>query len=138
MTGTQIALRYAAFAVIATLANLGAQRVVLAALDAKGELAAAILAGTAVGLVVKYVLDKRWIFFDASTGVAAHGKRFTLYTAMGVVTTLIFWGFETAFWFIWRTDLMREAGAVIGLGIGYVVKYELDRRFVFPQPERAR
>ena len=138
MTGTQIALRYAAFAVIATLANLGAQRVVLAALDAKGELAAAILAGTAVGLVVKYVLDKRWIFFDASTGVAAHGKRFTLYTAMGVVTTLIFWGFETAFWFIWRTDLMREAGAVIGLGIGYVVKYELDRRFVFPQQERAR
>ncbi len=138
MSGAQIALRYAAFAVIATLANLGAQRVVLAMLDAKGELAAAILAGTAVGLVVKYVLDKRWIFFDASTGIAAHGKRFTLYTAMGVITTLIFWGFETGFWFIWRTDLMREAGAVIGLAIGYFVKYELDRRFVFPQQERAK
>lgn len=138
MSGAQIALRYAAFAVIATLANLGAQRVVLAMLDAKGELAAAILVGTAVGLVVKYVLDKRWIFFDASTGIAAHGKRFTLYTAMGVITTLIFWGFETGFWFIWRTDLMREAGAVIGLAIGYFVKYELDRRFVFPQQERAK
>lgn len=138
MTGAQIALRYAAFAVIATLTNLGAQRIVLAMLDAKGELAAAILAGTAVGLVVKYFLDKRWIFFDASTGVAAHGKRFTLYTAMGVITTLIFWGFETAFWLFWRTDMMREVGAVIGLGIGYVVKYELDRRFVFPQRERAK
>ena len=33
---------------------------------------------------------------------------------------------------------MREAGAVIGLGIGYFVKYELDRRFVFPQQERAK
>ena len=138
MTSAQIALRYAAFAVIATLANLGAQRAVLAVLDARGELAAAILSGTAVGLVVKYVLDKRWIFFDASAGIAAHGKKFTLYTAMGVITTLIFWGFETAFWFIWRTDLMREAGAVIGLAIGYFVKYELDRRFVFPQRERAK
>lgn len=138
MSGVQIALRYAAFAVIATLANLGAQRVVLAVVDARGELAAAILAGTAVGLAVKYVLDKRWIFFDASTGIAAHGKRFTLYTAMGVITTLIFWGFETGFWFIWRTDLLREAGAVIGLAIGYFVKYELDRRFVFPQRESAK
>lgn len=138
MTGARIALRYAVFAVVATLANLGAQRIVLAMLDAKGELAAAILAGTAVGLVVKYVLDKRWIFFDASTGVAAHGKRFTLYTAMGVITTLIFWGFETVFWLVWRTDMMREIGAVIGLAIGYVVKYELDRRFVFPQGERAK
>jgi hypothetical protein len=26
---------------------------------------------------------------------------------------------------------MRELGAVIGLAIGYVVKYNLDRRFVF-------
>ena len=57
-----------AFAVLATLANLGAQRVVLALLDVKGELAAAIFVGTGVGLVVKYVLDKRWIFFDTSYG----------------------------------------------------------------------
>ncbi len=92
MTRAQIAIRYAAFAVIATLANLGAQRVVLALLDMRGELAAAIFVGTGVGLVVKYVLDKKWIFYDASTGVAAHGKRFSLYTAMGVVTTAIFWG----------------------------------------------
>ncbi|MFN3889767.1 MAG: GtrA family protein [Beijerinckiaceae bacterium] len=137
MTGSQIAVRYAVFAVIATLANLGAQRVVLALVDARGALALAILAGTGVGLVVKYVLDKKWIFYDASTGVAAHSRRFSLYTAMGVVTTMIFWGFETTFWLVWRTDAMREAGAVIGLAIGYFVKYELDRRFVFT-PNRAR
>jgi putative flippase GtrA len=138
MTRAQIAIRYAAFAVIATLANLGAQRVVLALLDMRGELAAAIFVGTGVGLVVKYVLDKKWIFYDSSSGVAAHGKRFSLYTAMGVVTTAIFWGFETAFWLIWRTDGMRELGAVIGLAIGYVIKYELDRRFVFTAVERTR
>lgn len=138
MTGARLALRYAAFALVATIANLAAQRIVLAMVDAPGELAAAIVAGTGVGLVVKYVLDKKWIFYDASSGVAAHGKRFTLYTAMGVVTTLIFWGFESAFWYLWRTDAMRELGAVIGLGIGYVIKYELDRRFVFTARERAR
>ena len=32
---------------------------------------------------------------------------------------------------IWQTDLMRELGAVIGLAIGYVVKFQLDKRFVF-------
>jgi putative flippase GtrA len=32
---------------------------------------------------------------------------------------------------IWRTDLARETGAVIGLTIGYVTKYALDSRFVF-------
>ncbi len=138
MTGAQIAIRYTAFAVIATLANLGAQRVVLALLDVQGELAAAILVGTGVGLVVKYVLDKKWIFYDAASGVAAHGKQFSRYTAMGVVTTLIFWGFEAGFWYVWRSDMMREVGAVIGLAIGYVVKYELDRRFVFTPTDSAR
>ena len=138
MTARQIALRYAAFAALATLANLATQRVVLAVLDARAELVAAILAGTAAGLVVKYVLDKNWIFYDASAGLAAHGKRFSLYTAMGVATTLIFWGFEAGFWLVWRTDLMREVGAVIGLTIGYLVKYELDRRFVFTSSNAAR
>jgi putative flippase GtrA len=137
LSRAQIALRYTAFAVVATLANLGAQRLVLAALDMRGELAAAMLAGTAVGLVVKYALDKKWIFFDASSGIAAHSKRFSLYTAMGVVTTMIFWGFEAGFWYVWRTDSMREAGAVIGLAIGYAVKYELDRRFVFSDPRNG-
>ena len=138
MTRAQIAMRYAAFAVIAILANLGAQRIVLALLDTQGELAAAIFVGTGVGLVVKYALDKKWIFHDASSGVAAHGKQFSLYTAMGIVTTMIFWGFEAGFWYVWRSDMMRELGAVIGLAIGYVVKYELDRRFVFTPSNRAR
>lgn len=131
--GGALALRYAAFAVVATLANLGAQRAVLALgePDATGSFVAAMLAGTAVGLVVKYVLDKRWIFYDATTGAVAQGRQFALYTAMGVVTTAVFWVTETAFWLTWGTDLAREIGAVIGLTVGYVTKYLLDRRYVF-------
>jgi len=125
-------LRYAAFAAIATIANLAAQRLVLAGIDREYRLMLAVLVGTAVGLVIKYLLDKRWIFFDTSSGAAVHGKKFGLYTLMGVITTVIFWGAETAFWMIWQTDFMREVGAVLGLAIGYFVKYRLDKKFVFP------
>ena len=131
MSFTTLVLRYSLFAAIATLANLAAQRAVLE-IDASARgFVLAVLAGTAVGLVIKYFLDKRWIFYDLSTGLGAHGRRFTLYTVMGIVTTLIFWITETMFWLIWRTDLMRELGAVLGLAVGYIIKFYLDRRYVF-------
>lgn len=137
--GPALVLRYAGFAVIATLANLGAQRLVLAGGDpvTAGRFALAMALGTAVGLVVKYLLDKRWIFYDRTTGARAQGAQFALYTAMGLVTTAIFGITETAFWLAWRTDLARETGAVLGLGVGYVTKYLLDRRYVFRPLERA-
>lgn len=131
MTLRTLVFRYSIFAVIATLANLATQRIVLSYDTTTFWFACAVAAGTLVGLVVKYVLDKRWIFGDTSTGMAAHTKKFTLYTVMGVVTTAIFWGTETAFWMTWKTEAMRELGAVLGLAVGYMVKYNLDRRFVF-------
>ena len=131
MTLRTLVLRYAFFAVLATLANLATQRVLLGFGDSGPMFSAAVGAGTVVGLILKYALDKRWIFGDLSAGVRAHGKKFTLYTAMGVITTAIFWGAETTFWMVWKTDAMRELGAVLGLSIGYVVKYRLDRKFVF-------
>lgn len=131
MTLRTLILRYAAFAVVATIINLGVQRLVLAYGDTTWFFVAAVGAGTLAGLVVKYILDKRWIFYDVETGVKAHGEKFTRYTVMGLITTAIFWGTETAFWLIWQTDLMRELGAIIGLSIGYVTKYHLDRRYVF-------
>ncbi len=124
-------VRYTIFALIATLANLAAQRAVLTTGTNTLYFVVAVGTGTIVGLIVKYLLDKRWIFFDRGTGLKNHGKKFSLYTIMGVVTTIIFWGTETAFWLYWQTDMMREFGAVIGLSIGYMVKFNLDRRFVF-------
>lgn len=131
MTLRTLVLRYSAFAVLATIANLGMQRLVLRGGDGPWMFIAAVFAGTLVGLVIKYLLDKRWIFYDVGTGLKAHGQKFGLYTAMGVVTTAIFWGTETLFWVLWHTDAMRETGAVLGLAVGYVTKYHLDRRFVF-------
>lgn len=133
MSRTTLILRYTAFAVLAVVANLATQRVVLSGeADVAGtRFAFALGAGTLVGLVVKYVLDKRWIFYDETRGAKAQGRQFFLYSLMGVATTAIFWVTETAFWLIWGTDIARETGAVLGLTVGYITKYMLDRRFVF-------
>ncbi|MEM7671459.1 MAG: GtrA family protein, partial [Pseudomonadota bacterium] len=98
MSLVRLATLYAAFAGIAVVVNLGVQRLSLAAYDGAGTLAIAIGAGTLAGLVVKYLLDKRWIFADVSTGLGAHGRKFGLYALMGVLTTVIFWGTEVAFY----------------------------------------
>ena len=50
---------------------------------------------------------------------------------MGVITTLIFWGTEYAFYLIYETDLMRYIGGIVGLAIGFYVKYQLDKKYVF-------
>lgn len=131
MTLGRLIFRYAIFAAIATFANLATQRIVLQTGSTGIHFIAAIGMGTLVGLVIKYALDKRWIFYDQDMGLKNNSRKFTLYTVMGILTTLIFWGTETTFWQIWQTDLMREIGAIIGLSIGYVVKYNLDKRFVF-------
>jgi putative flippase GtrA len=123
--------RYTIFAVVATLANLAVQRVVLSYDASSRGFALAVAAGTAAGLLIKYLLDKRWIFNDVSSGARSHGRKFTLYTVMGIITTMVFWGTETGFWLLWRTEFMRELGAILGLCIGYFIKYKLDRRYVF-------
>ena len=129
-----LVLRYAAFAVAAMLCNLAAQRLALSFYDGDYALVPAIFVGTGVGLVVKYLLDKRWIFGDLSTGITDHTRKFSIYTLMGVLTTVIFWGTEATFWAIWHSDLMRELGAIFGLSAGYFIKYRLDRRYVFDRP----
>jgi putative flippase GtrA len=64
MTLQTLVLRYAAFAVIATLANLATQRAVLQSGDSGLHFAAAVGAGTLVGLVIRYRLDRRFVFAE--------------------------------------------------------------------------
>jgi putative flippase GtrA len=129
-----LVVRYSAFAALATGANLLTQRALLQAGHTAWIFLLAMGGGTLVGLALKFVLDKRWIFQDREGGLKANGRKFSLYTVAGGVTTLIFWGMETAFWMVGRTDVMRELGTVIGLALGYFVKYNLDKRYVFSNP----
>lgn len=135
MSLQQLLFRYTGFAVIATLVNLAMQRLVLMLGQGGAMLLAAMAAGTLAGLVVKYLLDKRWIFYDQRSGLKQQGRTFGLYSLMGVATTALFWITETLFWLSWGTDLAREIGAVLGLVVGYTVKYQLDRTFVFSRSE---
>lgn len=131
MTWRQLIIRYTLFAVCAMCANLAIQRIILFEGATTNRFLIAVAAGTLVGLVVKYVLDKRWIFYDRREGLRTQGRQFILYTAMSVATTGLFWGTETVFWLVWQTDAIRELGAVLGLSVGYIIKYRLDARFVF-------
>jgi len=126
-----LVLRYSLFAVIATVVNLLVQELSLLLYSDRFALYMAILAGTLAGLYTKYLLDKRYIFRFQTEGLGEHGKHFLLYSFMGVFTTMIFWGMELGFEFVFETRLMRYIGAVLGLSIGYWVKYQLDKRFVF-------
>ena len=137
MTLSTLVFRYVVFAILATFVNLIIQRFVLWLGDGSVIFIFALAAGTAMGLLVKYFLDKYWIFEDPSVGAIEVTKKFSRYTLMGIFTTAIFWGTETLFWLTWRTDLMRELGAIIGLSIGYFVKYHLDRRYVFTNSKLA-
>ncbi|MEO1550709.1 MAG: GtrA family protein [Pseudomonadota bacterium] len=128
LTLRRLVLRYGGFAMIAILVNLAMQELVLLIGDGPVFVALAVVAGTGAGLVVKYGLDKRWIFFDQSPDL---GRQFALYTVMGIATTAIFWGIVALFVWAWGSDLARITGTIFGLTIGYFVKYCLDRRFVF-------
>lgn len=127
----KLVLTYTIFAVLATLANIGTQAGMIHLYQGSLAIGLSVLAGTAVGLVVKYLLDKHYIFRFRTRNVAHDGQVFMLYTLMGVVTTLIFWGTEFGFQVIFQTDIMRYLGGVVGLTIGYVAKYHLDKRYVF-------
>ncbi|WP_280190158.1 GtrA family protein [Delftia sp. PS-11] len=128
---TKLAVKYAAFALMATAANIGAQDIVVRMYHGAFDIAASIIVGTAVGLVVKYVLDKRYIFRFQARSVAHDTQVFVLYSIMGLATTVIFWGFEFGFHHVFESREMRYLGGVIGLAIGYLTKYQLDRRYVF-------
>ena len=128
---TKIAVLYTLFAVLSTAINIGSQ--ILSIWIYKGPLSVeiSILVGTVMGLPLRYFLEKRYIFNFTSKNLVHDGKLFVFYSAMGVITTLIFWGTEYTFHLIYDTDFMRYLGGILGLSIGFYVKYQLDKKYVF-------
>ncbi|MCB4767112.1 GtrA family protein [Ancylobacter sp. Lp-2] len=140
---TTIAALYALFALLATSINLCCQWIVLQILavlqlSAWVELGVALVVGTGAGLVAKYVLDKHYIFRDASRGAAHHARRFSLYTATGGVTTVIFWSAEIVGSMVDPGGAGMYVGGGLGLAVGYLLKYQLDKSFVFGVKAEAR
>ena len=137
--GTRMHLvRYAGFAALAICINLLSQNAVLALLGGFWfGIYVAIAFGTGAGLVFKYIVDKYWVFEDVDPSLAGNSRKFAIYAAFGVVTTLIFWGVELTFHYIFQNELMTNVGGVIGLCVGYVIKYNLDKHVTFAAAREA-
>ena len=130
-TAVKIAVLYTLFAALSTVINIGSQMLSIWLYKGLYLIEISILVGTAAGLPLRYVLEKRYIFAFTSNNLAHDGKLFIFYSAMGLITTLIFWGTEYAFHLIYDTDSMRYAGGIVGLAVGLYVKYQLDKKYVF-------
>ena len=120
---------------ISTATNIGAQDLVIRGYSGAFDVLLSMAVGTGVGLVVKYMLDKRYIFRFRASNAVHDGQTFALYALMGLATTVIFWGFEYGFQHLFDSREMRYLGGVIGLAIGYLAKYRLDKRYVFNSRE---
>ena len=128
-----IAIKYTLFAVIATAFNLLFQFLSLKAYSGYGDLIFAMCVGTGAGLVCKYILDKKYIFYHKPRSKTHDAQKFIFYSLTGVVTTIVFWSTEIAFDYLIDHEIAKYCGAVIGLSIGYVSKYFLDKKYVFSE-----
>lgn len=132
----RLALVYALLAIVATVANIATQDTFLRFYQGSYAIALSVMAGTLVGLILKYSLDKRFIFSFQAKDAGHDSRVFLLYACTGVFTTLLFWGMELAFHLIFETREMRYLGGIIGLAAGYWLKFELDKRFVFQAKDK--
>jgi len=128
MTQTML---YIVFALIATIVNLFTQEVTSRLFHNQHEIEISIFVGTLAGLVAKYLLDKKYIFKFKATSQKKDITTFLFYSLMGIVTTCLFWTTEYAFDMWFETKTMRYTGAIIGLSLGYTIKYHLDKKYVF-------
>lgn len=126
-------VKYLSFILIATIVNLLTQLLIFQLFEGLYVLYAALVFGTLTGLITKYFLDKNWIFNFQATSKTDDLNKFGLYSLMGVFTTVIFWGCEMFFFHFLAFNGSQYVGGALGLAIGYVVKYFLDKKFVFKE-----
>lgn len=128
----RVAVLYSVGALLAIVVNIGTQEAVTWMLPTSfWPVVVSVVCGTGTGLVFKYVWDKTLIFGYRAESAGRGLRTFAGYSLTGLGTTAIFWSFEFGFDLVFGTKVMRYTGAVIGLLIGYVIKYQLDRRYVF-------
>ena len=114
-----------------TTANIDAQEFVIRGYRGAFDVILSVVVGTGVGLVVKYILDKRYLFRFHARNAIHDGQTSALYTLLELATTVVSWGFEFDFHPLFKTKEMRYFGGVISLTIGYLTNYHLTERFVF-------
>ncbi|MBN1620821.1 GtrA family protein [candidate division WOR-3 bacterium] len=125
---TGLAIKYTLFAAAATALNIMVQRVVFIF---NPSIWVAMAAGTTAGLMLKYILDKKYIFYYRTKSFSHDIRKFILYSFLGGLTTLLFWSVELFFEYCVSITASKYIGALVGLSAGYTIKYFLDKKFVF-------
>ncbi len=118
-------IRYALFCAAATVANVTTQRVIFGVTES--TLIFAMVAGTVVGLGIKYVLDKKYIFLYKPGSGFDDLLTFVFYGIMSLATTAVFFATELLFNRMFHFSAAKYVGAFTGLFIGYTLKYYLDK-----------
>lgn len=95
----------------------------------------AMFFGTGVGLVVKYLLVKKYAFAFKPQNRQHEAKIFFIYGVLGAVVTFLFWGIELVFHYWVPIPAARQIGTVVGLVICSYVKFIMDRDYVFVQKD---
>ena len=70
----KLAVAYTIFSILSMVANLGTQELVLWNESSSQSVFISVMVGTGVGLIVKYILDKRYIFFFHCTQCCPRGS----------------------------------------------------------------
>ncbi|MEP1144739.1 MAG: GtrA family protein [Henriciella sp.] len=119
-------------AVLAILINIGSQWAFVMTFGQSDTMViTSVLVGTITGFLAKYILDKVLVFEVAFEASGEEVRQFFFYGVTGVITTLIFWGTELGFHIAFEQEVMRYVGGVVGLCVGYCLKFVLDSMFVF-------
>ena len=85
--------------------------------------------GTVTGFIFKFLADK-YIIFNTITTMAETTSEIIKYFSFAVFTTIIFWGIETSFLILFEEEYYL-LGGLIGLIIGYSLKFIFDKKYVF-------
>ena len=125
-----IGFKYILFAILATTVNIFFQFLSILLIDHKYELYIAMLNGTILGMIVKYYLDKNFIFYYVKKEFN-NKNIFLLYIFTSIFTTIIFWAIELWFSYYVNINYSEYLGALVGLTLGYSLKYLLDKQLVF-------
>lgn len=128
---SEIVIKYIFFSIISSFINIASQFIFLLFYTSYLNIELSILFGTIMGMPPRYVLEKKYIFYFRANNLKHDGRIFVIYIFFSGITTLLFWAIEYLFHIVFMDDILRYIGGLIGLMIGFYIKYRLDKKYVF-------
>lgn len=136
---------YVFFAFVSMFINLGTQMLSGLIIDRTGpdffsieliknvsfKLLTGMITATIIAFVFKFIVDKFLIFRNTAKELKENIRQIVFYGSFAVFTTLIFWGFEVFFKYVFVFSFSEYIGGFVGLMAGYSIKFILDSKFVF-------